>query len=497
MVVNQPGSRAGLITTLVIFIVLFFAAGIFAMKKHSDWGKEVQKNKILTDQYARVISEDGLSRSANLIQSLSDQHEGQSYFDIREQQVKAMARMLAGRQVEGVPEKDGQGNYTNYAKLSQDTLSKAITEANQQIGKVAGVQLPGPTADEGMVGVVRSFVLAIGNMQSQLAQQDEAIRQRDAALKAKDEAYAAARQEYGADLAKAVGDSTQAKSESQQYHESVAARLKEAEDRVAEATAKHQKAQEELSTQLQESQRQAQATKEQLDKAVAKLKKYQPTKDILDAIVRRPDGKIIQLDKNSIVYINLGTGNQITPGMTFEIYDKAEGVPSMQEGDDKLPTGKGSLEVVRVGANSSECRVVRTQSGNVIVEGDIVANLVYDPNIHYAFHVFGDFDLDQNNVATQPETEVVKRLVAAWGGRIADDIGINTDFVVLGKEPEIPTYTKEELEQDPYGRLKWQTAVEAKQKYDAVRTKAQEFQVPILNQNQFLYLIGYYDQAKR
>jgi hypothetical protein len=68
--------------------------------------------------------------------------------------------------------------------------------------------------------------------------------------------------------------------------------------------------------------------------------------------------------------------------------------------------------------------------------------------------------------------------------------------VVLGKEPVLPTFSKEEL-QDPFNAQKLATAQQALDAYLNVRKTASDLHIPILNQNRFLYLIGYYDQARR
>jgi hypothetical protein len=217
-----------------------------------------------------------------------------------------------------------------------------------------------------------------------------------------------------------------------------------------------------------------------------------------DPIVRHPDGRIIRIPAKDVVYIDLGTAESVTPGLTFEVYDKVEGIPPAGDpsSEDNLPKGKASIEVVRPGQGSSECRILRQTPGTQIVEGDLIANLVFDRNVKYNFVVYGDFDMDRNGVATPADADIIKRLITQWGGKIVDQVNVDTDFVVLGKEPVLPVFTKEEL-QDPFNAKKLADAQAALEAYQQVRTNAQNLHIPILNQNRFLYLIGYYDQAKR
>jgi len=217
-----------------------------------------------------------------------------------------------------------------------------------------------------------------------------------------------------------------------------------------------------------------------------------------DPITRHPDGRIVRIPSKDTVYINLGSAESVTPGLTFEVYDKIDGIPPAGDAtnNDHLPKGKAAIEVVHVGPTSSECRIIRTTIGQTISEGDLIANLVFDPNNKYNFVIFGDFDLDQNGVATPQDAEVMKRLVTQWGGTIMDTVNVNTDFVVLGKEPVVPTFSKEEL-QDPFNAKKLQDAQASADAYAKVRDTAKELHIPILNQNRFLYLTGYYEMAKR
>src|SRR5262249_40905431 len=157
--------------------------------------------------------------------------------------------------------------------------------------------------------------------------------------------------------------------------------------------------------------------------------------------------------------------------MTFEIYDKNEGIPRTGGSEDQLPIGKGSLEVTHVSVDSSECHVVKLQPGAQLFVGDLIANIIYDANVKLNFRVYGDFDIDQNGVATPQETEIVKRLVVQWGGSLTDKIDVDTDFVVMGKEPVLPNVTKEQLEANPILKFDYEKAEQALKAYEEIRNK--------------------------
>jgi hypothetical protein len=68
--------------------------------------------------------------------------------------------------------------------------------------------------------------------------------------------------------------------------------------------------------------------------------------------------------------------------------------------------------------------------------------------------------------------------------------------VVLGAEPTLTEFTEDEL-QDPFNVVTLRDEKAALTQYDAQRDEAQKLGIPIVNQNRFLYLVGYYDSAQR
>lgn len=209
-------------------------------------------------------------------------------------------------------------------------------------------------------------------------------------------------------------------------------------------------------------------------------------------VMRQVDGRVVEVAKNNVVYISLGTGDRIVNGMTFEVFDKNEGPPRSNDG--LLPPGKASIEVLRVSPGSSECKVVRVAPGERVSNGDLLANAIYDSKTNIRFHVYGEFDLDQNGNANVNETEHIKRLITQWGGMVVDQINVDTDFVVMGKEPVLPP-------KPPQGDLiaeqEYKQALQKWEAYHEVRDRALRLNIPVMGQDRFLVYVGYYDQAKK
>ena len=220
--------------------------------------------------------------------------------------------------------------------------------------------------------------------------------------------------------------------------------------------------------------------------------------DVRQAVIDQPDGQIVKVSPDNIVYINLGYGDHIAPGLTFEVYDGRQPLPKLPSlaDDDTMPVGRGSIEIIKVDQGSSECRVINTEPGQTIVPGDKILNLVYDRNTKFNFVVYGDFDINSTGKAVPQDTAVIKRLITQWGGAVMDQITPNTDFVVMGTTPVVPQFTADQLT-DPFNKKQQTDAIAAADAYDAEEKQAQDLNIPILNQNRFLYFVGFFNLGDR
>jgi len=190
------------------------------------------------------------------------------------------------------------------------------------------------------------------------------------------------------------------------------------------------------------------------------------------------------------VYLSIGRSQHVVVGMPFEVYSR--GTSIRPDADGQYPAGKASVEVVRIDEGTCVARIIREARGNPIIDGDFVANAVYDPNKKYVFTVYGNFDANRDGIPTPGEAADIRALIDQWGGTVRDDIGGDTDFLVLGTRPVLPPEPKET---DPvelinrYLRLK-----QAVQRYDDLFETARRTGIPVLNQNRFETLTGQHGQ---
>lgn len=212
------------------------------------------------------------------------------------------------------------------------------------------------------------------------------------------------------------------------------------------------------------------------------------------------DGRITRVDAGEdIVYINLGRNDRVVLGQTFEVFDQQIGVQTERnlKGQVQHTGGKATIEVIRFAEDgrSATARVVRQPFGSVVVAGDLISNIVYDRDRKFRFFVAGDFDVDGDDRPTAGERQRVKTMIQQWGGVAidAEKMPVDTDFLVMGREPGFPTRPDEATATED----DWRRFVEQREKatsYQELVGLAKELSVPILTQNRFYTLIGFYDR---
>jgi len=480
---TSTGSRTAAVTWAVVFAIIAVTMSIFAIYFYADANKSRDARDTFKKSVNDIVSDADLGGEAVTRLKAIRGAEGSNIppttplLQVAMQDRDNMARLVAGA-----------GNEDTAKGLGAAALADAVQAATP-----LKVTLP---ANENLGLALKTMSQALTAQVTQSKALQDQLQQSQAQAKAQADQFEQQRGEMNKTVESIRQQQAQAQAALATYQQSKDQSIAQIDQNMAAERAKAQEAQNNANVQLQELGRQLTDAKQQINTLQAKLGENRI--DTQGPIVRNPDGKIIRIPGKDTVYINLGQEASITPGLTFEVYDKIDGIPPLGDPttNDKLPQGKASIEVVRVGQGSSEARITRQTQGTQLVEGDLIANLIYDPNVKYNFVVYGDFDMDRNGQATPQETDVVRRLVTQWGGQLMDKVNVDTDFVVLGQEPVLPTFTREDL-QDPFNAKRLADAQAALEAYDQVRNRARDLHIPIMNQNRFLYLIGFYNQAKR
>jgi hypothetical protein len=187
------------------------------------------------------------------------------------------------------------------------------------------------------------------------------------------------------------------------------------------------------------------------------------------------------------VQLSIGRKDRVVLGLPFTVYAQGTTIkPDEKTGE--YPPGKATVEVIRVGEDSSTARVLREVKGSPIVRGDVIANAVYDPAKKYKFLVYGNFDPDRTGVATALGAGEIKAWIKDWGGEVVDDMAGDVDYVVLGTRPALPPEpsTTAPLEVINFYMNQQKQA----RRYDDLMKQATETSIPVLNENRLRTLIG-------
>jgi hypothetical protein len=479
-IASPQGSRAGLITAVVVFVILFVTSTIFAIYYNTQWQAAIIKDEQDLKKLAPAVTPaDMTSLDVAALVARTAKRAPLTGIQIALADRAAEAKLITGNPA------------TPLDNISAD-VAKTLADAGEQL-KAANV--PVTLSNDNLLNSIRTLASQAANQTQDIAKVQADLKTANEKIVAMTNAEKGLLDEKDKAIADVNAQLKVAQDENQKYAGTKTASITEmqaASDKaVKDAQAQASSAQNEL-TKVQGELRKELDTKRKL---IARLQHYRlnPTRPL-----QQIDGVIAKVPNSKTVFINLGEGQELMPGLTFEVYDQKKGVPPLAAAaandDNDLPVGKASIEVIRILPNTAECRIIKVATGQTIVEGDIIMNLVYDVHTKYNFVVYGEFDLANTGQATPGEADVVRRLCGQWGGRVMDHVDVDTDFVILGKEPAIPSLGDSPTAVEIDHKDRAQKALDA---YQELKSNAINLGVPILNQNRFLYFIGYYDQAKR
>ncbi|MGC8624623.1 MAG: hypothetical protein ACP5I8_05385 [Phycisphaerae bacterium] len=221
----------------------------------------------------------------------------------------------------------------------------------------------------------------------------------------------------------------------------------------------------------------------------AQIAEYRAPNTGANAILSQADGKVIRVSPaTEHVYINLGSTQRVTVGLSFAVYSPDIGVNTGANGG-----AVGSIVVIRVGKYASVCRITHLEPSQQIFAGDLIANPVFQKNQtrQYHFVIYGDFDVNGNGIATAAGRRQIVRMVESWGGVVDKHLTTQTDFLVLGSKPSGSLLNFSGVQTPQTAALLAQRRRQ-QDRYQHLQQKAVNLSVPILNANRFLAMIGYY-----
>jgi len=389
------------------------------------------------------------------------------------------------QEVQQIMSNAGGQTVVEYLLEQRDQLKSMITpDANLavsaiQAAKVEQRQIPGP-----LFAHIESLAQTIDardkELESARAAQAAAEQRANEAIEQRDQLAA----KFQEDLDRAIATYDQVK-------EKFTGATEGYDQMVADLRADMERTRQEMQTQIDNKDAQIEELRAEnavLIQRIAQLE-AEKTEELGPPGVVPADGQIVSLvPGQEKVYINRGADDYLQLGMTFEVFEE-DALIKLNNYDELR--GKATIEVLSLDQTTAVARVVRLQRGSNLTPGDQIANLIYDPNATYKFHVYGDFDIDNSGQVTTRDRDRIKSMIARWGGQISDELNWDVDFLVLGKEPPLPEPLDPD-EIDPTVIRKHAEMTKNYETYNRLAGTARDLSVPVLNQNRFLALIGYY-----
>ncbi len=203
-----------------------------------------------------------------------------------------------------------------------------------------------------------------------------------------------------------------------------------------------------------------------------------------NAMAYKPDGKIVSVDNQAnIVSIDIGSRKHAYRGLTFTVYNRGTSVT--EDGQ-----GKCEIEVFDIAETYSLARIIPSEKNKPLLEGDIIANLVWDSEKVNVFVAIGDFDFDNDGYIDSNANQRIGNLVKKWGGRLDDNISIDTDFLIVGQQPKVLP-VDEENDLNLIVEQNNEDALDRLRLYNDTLDRAESLWIPVFNYDKFLYFIGY------
>ncbi len=445
-------------------IALWIVSTVLLVVLYTDQDKLKDENQRLLDDKNRLLQQADLDAARAYYDRAAAG--GQSMVGLLNRDRRALTEMLAG---------DASLEYPAAVKVLQDELRKIAGE--KLVSSPSSFE--NTTALAALKSIYGEFV-GQRDLAQQLSKQNEELQasnrrltEQMAALKADfDEKSAAMERE----ITKLLGTD-------------YAAFREEKEAQLADYSRAIEGLREELSAREREYGEQESAMNERAEKLLVmverlreQLRKLSPDADPA-VLLKQADGKVLDVFASAgLAYINIGAKDRLRRGMTFAVYPSDGRLPESGE-------GKATLEVVRVDSETAECQVRATTPGDPIIVGDLVGNVVFDRKREFRFRVIGRFDLNYDGVFDPLGGETIAAMIREWGGTVVDAVDERTDFIVMGAAPAPPASLGPDASSAEELRAK-QAAAELAE-FESIRGEARALSLPILNQTQFLNMIGF------
>jgi len=364
------------------------------------------------------------------------------------------------------------------AEVKAEQMSLAVEQLFE-----SGIDVGDPCAI-GLVGVVDKLKFALQNANEQIVTKDELLTSLDNEFT---DAMAIAAETESKLTFEKTKFQKQAEEIEESYNELRALMEKSTDEQVQAVMAKLEQREAELESvnlEMLALMSKLKGTEEQVNSYRDVITKHLPGPDG-EAVAFVPDGKVILIDAQAkIVHLNLGSKDRVYRGLRFAIYDK--NIPIPKDGK-----GKAEIEVFDVQENTSVARITESDIKQPIIIDDVVANLIWSADMENVFVISGNFDVDGDGSYDYIAGDKIKDMIEGWGGKVAKEVTIETDYLVLGGAPKVLRKpTLDQLDVDPMAMDKYEASVRSFEEYQRTKMLALDFDIPVFSLERFRNFVG-------
>jgi hypothetical protein len=473
-------SKQGLIITLVIFVLLSIILAVTTF-----YGFDGQ-NALLKEKQDAVAAKDSITKERD-----------------KEKFQKALAKEVLG--VAGKEDKDTLsgliGQYKEqpeFKNIMEDPKMKALRWDNAQ-NKPA----------ESMADRDAKLTSQVNNLQQQLDKEKANLKRAKDDYEAQQAALDAQLKKFQSDYNKLNAAHVELQQKKSQEYRDALDQLAERDKKIEELT----KGMANLTDDKDKEIRRIKTERDQLDVTRKKLQDKLPGAQVLD--FEQPKGKIVRLSRGgqtggganpripfnptagssqeqdlTVAYINLGSADNLKPGVTFSVYGVTPGGKTNK-------VRKGSIEVARVvGDHLSAARVmeVADPGRQPLMTGDLLYNPAWSPNLREHVAIAGLIDLTGSGKDQTQDLirELEKQGVVVDAYLDFKDLAVkgkmnwDTNYLVIGEMPEFRA-----TEKIGEGDVRTERKKEILNKMSEMQDEAKKYGIQVLPLRRFLSLIGY------
>jgi hypothetical protein len=131
---------------------------------------------------------------------------------------------------------------------------------------------------------------------------------------------------------------------------------------------------------------------------------------------------------------------------------------------------------------------VFSRTGDPVIKGDRISNIVFERDMKFTYFVAGDFDLDGNGYVDPNGTQRVVEAITLSGGKVVNQLSPAVDFVVLGSDPVVPqepAFGASEAVQAEYKKQQ-----DLHRKYVDIGDQIQALAIPVIDTSLFITYTG-------